>query len=206
MIFTLTPNIQLPPVLPVAAGIEWATEPILTIEVQTMSCQLLPRTLTTALAVLILTAGCSKSSETPPAGATAVPSSGVTGHPPLSNMAPAVASGRSITVRVLVGQTVAGKVGANDTVYIYARAPEENGQMVALVKRTASELPVTVTLDDSASLGSNLRLSGLPVVVIGARISKKGDLAPHPGDLEGTSAPIPATVKETVVVAVSRAR
>ena len=158
----------------------------------------------TILAALFLAVGCSRNSE--PTGATAVPPSGVPGLPHHSNMTPAVASGRSITVRVLLGQSVAGRVGANDTVYIYARAPEENGQMVALVKRTASELPVTVTLDDSASLRPNLRLSNLSLVVIGARISKKGDLMPQPGDLEGTSAPIPATVKETVVVAVSRIR
>jgi len=189
--------------LPVVAEIEWATEPILTIEVQTMSCHVLPRTVTAALAVLILTVGCSKSSEPPPAGGVSgAPATqpGVVHHPDMS----ATASGSRMSVRVLLGQAVAGKVRPQDTVFIYARAPGENGEIIALIKMQAADLPLTATLDDAASVRPNLRLSSLPVVVVGARISKQGDFNPHTGDLEGISAPIPSSLKETVVIAINR--
>ena len=170
-----------------------------------MSNPVLPKILTAVLATLFLAAGCSDKPAPPP---TAFGPGTTTGLPGVSSVpeTTAMVSGHQLTVRVVLGQAVAGKVGPRDTVLIYARAPEENGQIVALVKRPASELPVTVTLDDAASLRPNLKLSNLPTVVIGARISKQGDLTPRAGDLEGTSAPIPGNLKETIVVAVSRVR
>ena len=166
-----------------------------------MPCPLSARTLTAVLAALSVAAGCSDKPE--PARVAPGTSTGIPGgfNPP---EVASVVSGHQVTVRVLLGQAVAGKVNRGDTVLIYARAPGANGQMVALVKRSAAELPLTVTLDDSASLNANQRLSGLSTVVIGALVSKHGDLNPRPGDLEGNTAPIPVTVKETVVVAINR--
>lgn len=168
-----------------------------------MSCPLLPKPLTAVLVALFLAAGCSDKQEPARAGPGA--SVGVPGafNSPETT---AVVSGRRVTVRVLVGQAVAGKVNPGDTVFIYARAPGENGQVIALIKRPAAELPFTVTLDDSASLRPNRKLSSQPTVVIGATVSKQGDFNPRAGDLEGMSAPIPVTVKETVVVAINRTR
>lgn len=168
-----------------------------------MACQELPKTLTAALTILILTAGCSKSSDTPPAGGAAgAPATqlGAVSHPGLTATTP----GSQMSVRVLIGQTVAGKVRPQDTVFIYARAPGENGEIVALLKRQAADLPLTVALDDAASVQPNRRLSSLPIVVIGATISKQGDFNPRAGDLQGVSAPIPSSVKETVVIAINR--
>jgi cytochrome c-type biogenesis protein CcmH len=34
------------------------------------------------------------------------------------------------------------------------------------------------------------KLSGAPMVVVGARISKSGNAMPQPGDLQGLSAPV----------------
>ena len=169
-----------------------------------MSCPMLPKLLMAALAAMFLAAGCSDKTESAASGTPGAPTGmpHAFNHPEITS----VVSGRRLTVRVLLGQAMAGKVSPRDTVFIYARTPEENGQVVALVKRLASELPLTVTLDDAASLRPSLKLSSLPVVVLGARISKQGDFTPHTGDLEGISAPIPVTVKETVVVAVSRIR
>lgn len=169
-----------------------------------MLSPVLPNALTVVLAVMFLSAGCSDKSE-PATGGMPVAPTGMPGTFNSSEMTSTV-SGHRMTVRVLLGQAVAGKVSPRDTVFIYARTPEENGQMIALIKRSASELPLTVMLDDAASLRPNRKLSSLPVVVIGARISKQGDITPRPGDLEGMSAPIPVAVKETIVVAISRVR
>jgi cytochrome c-type biogenesis protein CcmH len=61
---------------------------------------------------------------------------------------------------------------------------------VALMRRRASELPLDFQLDDSMAMVAQNRLSLQSRVVIGARISKRGDAAPSSGDLQGFSAPV----------------
>ena len=152
-----------------------------------------------------LAAGCSKDPGPSPTtgSATIVPKLVAPQHP-----APAapVAQNSALTVRVLLAPPLAGQVGARDTVFVYARAAVPNGQVVALVKKTAGELPLTLTLDDAAALAPNQRLSDLRQVVVGARVSKAGDFVPRAGDFEGESASIPVNVNQTVVVAISRRR
>jgi cytochrome c-type biogenesis protein CcmH len=146
-------------------------------------------------------AGCSR--ESPP-----VPASSPQAQQafPGQHAAPAgVTSGRALTVRVLLASSLAGRAGPRDTVFVFARAPEDNGPVVALVKRTAGELPLTLTLDDTAAPAANPRLSSLTRVVVGARVSRQGDFNPRPGDLEGVSAPIPTNLNQTVVIAIGRA-
>jgi cytochrome c-type biogenesis protein CcmH len=61
---------------------------------------------------------------------------------------------------------------------------------LAILKRSAAELPLSFTLDDSMAMSPELKLSGFANVVISARISKSGDAMPQSGDLEGQSAPL----------------
>jgi cytochrome c-type biogenesis protein CcmH len=61
---------------------------------------------------------------------------------------------------------------------------------VALMRRRAEELPFEFRLDDSMSMVSQARLSLQSRVIVGARISKRGDATPGSGDLQGFSAPV----------------
>jgi cytochrome c-type biogenesis protein CcmH len=61
---------------------------------------------------------------------------------------------------------------------------------LALLRRQVKDLPLDFTLDDSNAMMPQLSLSKFGRVVIGARISKSGDAAPHPGDLRGESGPV----------------
>jgi cytochrome c-type biogenesis protein CcmH len=61
---------------------------------------------------------------------------------------------------------------------------------VALMRRRASELPLEFRLDDSMALVPQSRLSAQTQVIIGARISKRGDATPKAGDLQGFSAQV----------------
>jgi cytochrome c-type biogenesis protein CcmH len=63
---------------------------------------------------------------------------------------------------------------------------------------------VTVTLDDSTSMMPAMKLSLIPQVVVGARISKSGQATPQPGDFETLSAPIANTHKDTLVLTIDR--
>ena len=85
-----------------------------------------------------------------------------------------------------------GKVAPDDTVFIFARAAQGPRMPLAILKRKASELPITFTLDDSTAMADELKLSRFDLVVVGARVSKSGNALPQSGDLVGQSAPVKA--------------
>ena len=59
-----------------------------------------------------------------------------------------------------------------------------------LVRKKVRDLPLEFRLDDSMAMVPEIRLSALSAVVVGARISKRGDATPHTGDLQGLSSPV----------------
>jgi len=86
------------------------------------------------------------------------------------------------------------KVAPDDTVFIFARAaptsPDSPRMPLAILKRKASELPITFILDDSTAMADQFKLSRFELVVVGARISKSGNALPQSGDLVGQSVPV----------------
>ena len=100
------------------------------------------------------------------------------------------ASGASLSGKVSVAPALAAKVSPNDTLFIYARSESGPPMPLAIVKRMASELPVSFTLDDSSAMTPNLRLSNFPKVMVMARVSKSGNAMPQSGDLEGSIGPV----------------
>ncbi len=100
--------------------------------------------------------------------------------------APAVASaGTALEVAVTLDPALGDRVAPGDTLFVFARAAQGPRMPLAIVRRQAGELPLTVTLDDSQAMAPNFRLSAFPEVNVGARISKSGDATPQPGDLQG---------------------
>ena len=85
---------------------------------------------------------------------------------------------------------LAGKVGPDDTVFIFARAAEGPRMPLAILRKRVGDLPVQFTLDDSMAMGPQMKLSTFPRVVVGARVSKTANATPQPGDLQGQSAPV----------------
>ncbi|MBC7648757.1 MAG: c-type cytochrome biogenesis protein CcmI [Vitreoscilla sp.] len=84
------------------------------------------------------------------------------------------------------------KVAPDDTVFIFARAVQGPRMPLAILKRKASELPITFTLDDSTAMADELKLSKFELVIVGARVSKSGNALPQSGDLVGQSKPVKA--------------
>jgi cytochrome c-type biogenesis protein CcmH len=110
--------------------------------------------------------------------------------PAASATAAPAAGAKSISGRVSVAPALAARVAPGDTLFVFARAAEGPRMPLAILKRSAAELPLSFTLDDSMAMSPELKLSGFANVVISARISKSGDAMPQSGDLEGQSAPL----------------
>lgn len=91
---------------------------------------------------------------------------------------------------ITVSKEIAAKVSPTDTVFIFAQLPKGPRMPLASVKISARDLPYQFKLDDSATLMPDNKLSSHPEVVIGARISKRGEAMPASGDLQGKTAPV----------------
>jgi len=116
--------------------------------------------------------------------------------PPVES--PAATSAPRLTVTVDIAPELKSKVGASDVLFVFARAAEGPRMPLAIQRLPAASLPVTVTLDDSTSMMPAMKLSLIPRVVVGARVSKSGQATPQPGDFETLSAPLDNTRAEPI--------
>jgi len=111
-------------------------------------------------------------------------------QPPTYNKQQAV-SGPQITVNVDMSDTIKKELiqGYDKTVFIYAvSADAKHGRMpVAAVKLKASDLPVTVVLDDSKAMTPQAKISDVPAIHIYAVISASGSVGIKSGDFKAES-------------------
>jgi cytochrome c-type biogenesis protein CcmH len=96
----------------------------------------------------------------------------------------------AVSGRISLAPALAARISPGDTLFVFARAVEGPRMPLAILKRSAADLPLSFTLDDSMAMSPELKLSAFPDVVIGARLSRSGDAMPSSGDLEGQSAPL----------------
>ncbi len=61
---------------------------------------------------------------------------------------------------------------------------------LAVARRRAGELPLTLELNDSQSMVPERLLSSVQEIAVSARISRHGDPQPQPGDLEAVAVPV----------------
>ena len=119
---------------------------------------------------------------------------------PVTAAAPAAPSAPPTTAAASPGAEVAGtveldaalrsRVADTDTVFIFARAAQGPRFPLAVLRKQVKDLPTSFVLDDSMSMVADAKLSGFPMVVVGARISKSGSATPNAGDLEGVTEPV----------------
>jgi len=104
---------------------------------------------------------------------------------------PAAPGTGTVQVRITLAPALAAKAAPDDTLFIFARAPQGGRAPLAILRKQVRDLPLAVTLDDSLAMSPAMRLSSVTQVVVGARISKSGNAMPQPGDLQGLSAVVP---------------
>jgi cytochrome c-type biogenesis protein CcmH len=104
--------------------------------------------------------------------------------------AKALISQKPLQGRVSLSKKILPHVSPDDTVFIFARAVDGPPMPLAVLRKQVRDLPFAFALDDSMAMAPAMKLSGQPRVIVGARVSKSGDPAPKPGDLQGASAPV----------------
>lgn len=102
--------------------------------------------------------------------------------------------------RVSLAPALAAKAAATDTVFIFARAASGPPMPLAVLRRQVKDLPLDFALDDSLAMAPNLKLSGFPEVIVGARVSRSGNATPQSGDLQGLSKPVKVGATGVAVV------
>lgn len=95
-----------------------------------------------------------------------------------------------IHVKVSIDRGLSGKFEPGDALYVFARALNGPPMPLAVVRRTAAELPLKLDLDDSQSMMPARPLSSVAEIVVSARISRHGSPDPQPGDVEAVAVPV----------------
>jgi len=98
---------------------------------------------------------------------------------------PANVSSVAIDVQVSLAPELQKSASPGDTVFIYAQALSGPKMPLAIVRKQVSDLPLTVSLNDSMAMMPNMKLSNFANVKLLARISKSGNAVSQPGDLIG---------------------
>jgi cytochrome c-type biogenesis protein CcmH len=106
----------------------------------------------------------------------------------------------SVSGSVSVAPPLTAQVPSAATLFVFARA-EGGGRMpLAVLRRSASELPMGFALDDSMAMTPATKISGASAVRIEARISRSGNATPQPGDLVGTSGIVKPGARDVKIV------
>jgi cytochrome c-type biogenesis protein CcmH len=95
---------------------------------------------------------------------------------------------------------LADAVAPEDVLFVYARPVNGARMPLAVFKRTAKELPLDFTLDETMAMAPGNSLSSHVEVFLVARVSKSGSAAPQSGDLQGSTGPVKVGSSGSVVV------
>jgi cytochrome c-type biogenesis protein CcmH len=91
----------------------------------------------------------------------------------------------AIDVQVSLAPELQKSASPGDTVFIYAQALTGPKMPLAIVRKQVSDLPLTVSLNNSMAMMPNMKLSNFANVKLLARISKSGNAISQSGDLIG---------------------
>jgi cytochrome c-type biogenesis protein CcmH len=109
-------------------------------------------------------------------------------------------STKSLQGTVSLSPGLKGRAAPDDVVFVFARAAEGPPMPLAVARTRVKDLPYSFRLDDSMAMTPAMKLSAFARVVVGARVSKSGNAAAQPGDLQGASAPVANDAGEVRVV------
>jgi cytochrome c-type biogenesis protein CcmH len=128
----------------------------------------------------------------------------LTGMDNLSDQAPdkgkdKAPAGASIQGKVDIAPALKAKFGANDAIFLFARAAG-GGAPVAAIRATTGTFPIDFELNDAMAMNPDNRLSKFKEVNLVVRVSKSGDPKGGAGDLEGELKDVKVGAKDVKLV------
>lgn len=118
--------------------------------------------------------------------------------------AAAATHGATLQVQVALAPALKAKLAAGDALFVYAKAEHGPPIPLAVAKLEASQLPITVTLTDAMAMTPDMKLSAVPRVFVGARISHSGQPMAQPGDLEGNAGIVAVNSKTPIEILIDK--
>lgn len=114
------------------------------------------------------------------------------------------AQGVGVTVNVSLDEAFKQDIPDDTTLFIFARAANvQSGPPLAVVRLTASDLPIDIRLDDRYAMTPQAVISGVEEVAVTARLTRSGSISAQAGDWQGsTDAPITVTKEQGSPVAI----
>lgn len=79
------------------------------------------------------------------------------------------------------------RVGSGSVLFVFARAADERGPPLAVLRTETGPWPLSFVLDDRNAMMPDRKLSDFSRVILEARISRSGNALAQPGDLRGVS-------------------
>jgi cytochrome c-type biogenesis protein CcmH len=101
---------------------------------------------------------------------------------------------------VAIADALQPKLANGATLFVFARAVNGPRIPLAIVRVPAGQWPYRFKLDDSMAMAPQLKLSGQPEVMLGARISVSGNATPQSGDLSGALGPVKVGARDVQLV------
>lgn len=98
------------------------------------------------------------------------------------------AASTKIELQVALADSV--QISGGETLFVYARAWQGPKMPLAIQKLSASQLPLSVTLDESMAMAPGMTIKSFPELELVARISRTGSPTAQPGDWQGTLGPV----------------
>src|SRR4051794_6112420 len=94
-------------------------------------------------------------------------------------------SGRTVSVSVTISPTLAAKTAQASTLFVLARDPGGGGPPLAVVRRSSSDLPLTVQLSEKDAMVPGRSIANHSRIEIVARLSRSGQPTAQSGDVYG---------------------
>lgn len=90
-----------------------------------------------------------------------------------------------IRLQVTLDPALAGGVPDSAPLFIFARNKGAAGPPLAVIRKSAGDLPLSVSLSDDNAMMAGTRLSDIPELTLVARLALSGSPAAQPGDMFG---------------------
>lgn len=106
------------------------------------------------------------------------------------------AASAKIELQVSLADSV--QISGGETLFVYARAWNGPKMPLAIQKLSASQLPLSVTLNESMAMAPGMTIKSFPELELVARISRTGSPTAQSGDWQGSIGPVKLDALEGV--------